>query len=153
MSSKVLRYSWFRSYGESTEIDAEIASQDSLINGTMSPSPHLFLSRDILVSLSWVFPFSIQSECLTPSSRLRPHQLQVQVQGMGPTHLSALVFVQTLSLFPLHHHSPPALSPYSQHLSLHVVGVIDGTILLRWPRIQKTELSFCLWSFFLFSYL
>lgn len=73
----------------STEIDAEIASEESLLSGTTSPLfPHLSqgeTGRGILVSLSWVFSFSILSERLTPSSSLWPHQLQVQVQGMRPT--------------------------------------------------------------------
>lgn len=64
----------FRSFGEtartSAEIDAEIASQDSLLNGTVPPLPHLSPSREILVSLSWVFSVLIHTWCLTPSSLL-----------------------------------------------------------------------------------
>lgn len=107
----------FRSYGEtpwnSTEIDAEIASQDSLLNGTLSPLPHLFLSREVLVSPSWVFPFPFTLSTWPSSSPLWPHQLEVQVQGMRPTLPSALVFSPTLSVSrALHWASPAHIHPW-----------------------------------------
>ncbi len=146
------------SYGEtawnSTEIDAEIALQDSLLNGTMSPLPHLSLNRKILVSLSWVFPFSSTLSAWPHPPLSDPTSSKFKFRAWGPPFpqsVFSLLRCPFPALSPTLPRSTPPFSGHPQpiltHDSMLQMWLIEPDALLRLPRVQKTELSFFLCSF------
>lgn len=84
---------------------AEIASQDSLLNGTASPLPHLSPSGAILVSLSWVFPFPSTLSAWPRPPHSDPTSSKFKFRAWGPPF-------PLLSSYP----PPPYFVPHPLHL-------------------------------------